>query len=130
MFNIEQIVVSRFGSSVMTISDLSGQEITLRFSAEQANEIERVVREILATELRRPMIEKKMEEAKAVFSPPATIETSTGTAHFTPDGYKPDEDSKANEPGFKSCEVHGSYVGDECPFCDKPYPKPDKDIPF
>ncbi len=147
MFTIDKINITQYGQSTVTLSnDLGTGEMTLRLSSDQANEVEKLVREMLATAMRMPIIKEKLEAAKAVSPmapPPAEIKTPTGTASFTPDGYKPDNSKPGTEPDFKSCAIHGSYVGDYCYECAaneeslaerargmKPSDRLDDDIPF
>lgn len=142
MFTIEKISITHYGAcTVQLSSNFSDHEMTVRLSVEQANEVEKLVREMLATELRMPAIKEKLEAAKSVFPPPpAIIETPTGTASFTPDGYKPDEP----KPGI-ICPIHnvGHDLHQDCPMCAeiasgfnersrgmKPSDRLDDDIPF
>lgn len=112
---------NRKAAEVKLASDQTSYErITVPLTEEETAEVIKLVSEIIATRLRLPAIKEKLEEAKAISPmapPPAEIKTPTGTAHFTPDGYKPDSPKPDTEPDFKSCAIHGSYVGDYCMTC-------------
>ncbi len=124
MFTIDKINITQYGQSTVTLSnDLGTGEMTLRLSVDQANEVEKLVREMLATAMRMPIIKEKLEAAKAISPiapsvfppPPAVIDTPNGPANFTPDGYKPEE---AIGSGY--CTTHGRFHGPfRCPDCAK-----------
>jgi hypothetical protein len=129
-------------AEVKLASDKTSYErITVELTEEETAEVIKLVSEIIATRLRMPAIKEKLEAAKSVFPPPpAIIETPTGTASFTPDGYKPDEP----KPGI-ICPIHnvGHDPHQDCPMCAeiasgfnersrgmKPSDRLDDDIPF
>ncbi len=131
-------------AEVKLASDKTSYErITVDLTEEETAEIVKLVSEIIATRLRLPAIREKIEAAKAVSPmapPPAEIKTPTGTASFTPDGYKPDKPA----PGV-ICPIHNAAhdLHQDCPMCAeiargfaersrgmKPSDRLDDDIPF
>ena len=131
-------------AEVKLASDKTSYErITVDLTEEETAEIIKLVSEIIATRLRLPAIREKIEAAKAVSPmapPPAEIKTPTGTASFTPDGYKPD-----NPKPVIICPIHNVEHDpqEDCPRCAEnaasfnersrgmtPSDRLDDDIPF
>jgi hypothetical protein len=141
MFTIEKISITRYGAcTVQLSSNFSDHEMTVRLSIEQANEVEKLVREILATELRMPAIKEKLEAAKSVF-PPAPIPGSSADVPMK----VTETISSADLKPEVICPIHnvGHDLHQDCPMCAeiasdfnersrgmKPSDRLDDDIPF
>lgn len=140
--------------ATIVLTDASGtSRLNIELNEDEIAEVQKTVREILATQLRRPMIIEKMEAARTrpldimakierapVSMPPAVIETPIGPAEFTPDGYKfvhpvaSASDGPEEGPAHEAyCNTHHCFYDRACSECEdeqklnRDYPTADPD---